>query len=472
MKLSSLTIFFPFFNDAPTVDKLVTQAYFFGKQVTEDLEVIAIHGGASKDRTMEEILKARRKHPDLVVLDHTSNQEGYGVIRHGFQAATKEWVFYTDGDAQYHLKDLLKLTEKVSVDVINGYKIRRSDPWLRIVLGKGYQLFSRFLFRLPVRDIDCDFRLIRRKYLQNIVFMSRGASILPELLLHLQRAGARFAEVPIQHYPRLHGQSNYTPFGLLFEKLQGDLKLFFAWKASVFQAMRQVEERHWWYVALREQIYEEVKKIPDPLICDVGCGTGCNMQFLKEKKYNIQGVDLSAEALHHCLERGLTEVQKGSITDLPFRQNSFDLVLLIDVLCMLESEEIPRAVEELRRILKPGGTLILNEPAFRQLRSQHDLNCLMKNRFSQRECISLLTHHGFEIQQSSYRVCFLFPVIALIKIINRCLLKLTIPIAPLNWLLLLIQRGEHALMKRGYKMPFGSSVFIVARRLRVDWPTL
>jgi SAM-dependent methyltransferase len=481
--LPSLTIFFPFFNDAGTVDALITQAYFYGRQISDNLEVIAIHGGASKDHTFDEILKAKSKYPDLVVLDHTDNRDGYGVIRHGFQAATKEWVFYTDGDAQYQLDDLQKLVKnakETGADAINGFKVRRSDQWLRVFLGRGYQFFCRFFFQLPIRDIDCDFRLIRRSVLKDIPFKGGGASILPELILNLQRRGAKFSEVPVGHYPRIYGQSNYSAIKLLMEKVIGDFKLYCHWKKEmvvspeegIFQKMYREEKTLWWFVALREMVFHEVEKLENPSICDVGCGTGNLMEFLAGHHFQVQGVDLSAVSLKYCRERGLKNVCLGSIVDLPFTDDSFDLVIVLDVLTMLEKEDLSKAVKSVHRILKPGGQLILNEPAYQWMRSQHDVACHSKRRFTKKQCVELLTAHGFEVSRASYRVCFLFPLIALVRLIKKFtyLFKLypesdiKTPSKRLNSFFLAIQRFDNRLLKLGVRLPFGSSVFLVAKK--------
>lgn len=481
--LPSLTIFFPFFNDAGTVYQLITQAYFFGGQISADVEVIAIHGGASKDHTFDEILKAKAKHPDLVVLDHSDNKDGYGVIRHGFQAATKEWVFYTDGDAQYQLGDLQKLVEdakETGADVINGFKIQRRDQWLRVLLGKGYQFFCRFFFRLPIRDIDCDFRLMRRKFLQDIPFKGGGASILPELILNLQRRGAKFSEVPVSHYSRVYGRSNYSATKLFLEKLFGDFRLYRRWKKemsapseeALFQLMHREEKSLWWFVALRELIAIEVGKQVSPSICDVGCGTGGLMELLTAHHYQVQGVDVSEVSIKYCNERGLKNVCLGSIVNLPFADESFDLVIVLDVLCMLEKGDLSKAIKNVHRVLKPGGKLILNEPAYNWLRSQHDMSCYLKSRFTKKQCVALLKSQGFEVSSDSYRVCFLFPLIALVRLIKKFtfLFKLhpksdiKTPSKHLNSFFLAIQRLEHLLLKSGFRLPFGSSIFLVAKK--------
>lgn len=229
-KLKSLSLFFPFFNDAGTVKKQIDAAYYYGSQVSSDLEVIAIHGGASRDNTLNEIYRQQRRYHDLILIDKTDNQEGYAVIKHGFRQASKEWIFYTDGDAQYHLNDLEKLVikqQETGADVVNGYKRARRDSGWRRILGEGYRIAAQVCFRLPIRDVDCDFRLIKRRWLKKINLEGRNSSILVELIKKLEAVGASFAEVPVNHYPRIYNKSNYTVFHLLSEKLIGDTQVFF-----------------------------------------------------------------------------------------------------------------------------------------------------------------------------------------------------------------------------------------------------
>ena len=229
-KLSSLSIFFPFFNDAGTVNAAIDLAYSVGRQVTKNLEVIALHGGPSHDSTWEMIQKAKRRYPRLKVINKKNNTEGYAVIKHGFEGATKDWIFYTDGDLQYDVTELKKLVVtqlKTKVDVVNGYKQHRGDNVLRTWLGTIWQNGARLLFKLPIRDIDCDFRLIRSSLLKKISLRSSGASILEELLIRLQQQGATFAEIPITHRHRTYGHSNYTWWQLVWEKVTGMCKLWF-----------------------------------------------------------------------------------------------------------------------------------------------------------------------------------------------------------------------------------------------------
>jgi len=232
-KLKSLTIFFPFFNDEGTVVHAISNAYRYGRMASKKLEVIAIHGGRSRDKTLDEIKKQKKKHPDLVIIDKTNNWERYAVIKYGFQKAKGEWIFYTDGDLQYSLRDLQKLIikqQKTHVDVVNGYRKQRSDSALRIIGGAVYRKLTKLIFKLPIDDLECDFRLIRRAALLKIKFESHNASILLELIKKLELNGAGFSEVLVNHYTRRYGYSTYGLMSLLKEKLLGDIKVWYSLK--------------------------------------------------------------------------------------------------------------------------------------------------------------------------------------------------------------------------------------------------
>lgn len=233
-KIKSLSIMIPFMNDEATVTRQIICAYVIGKKITDNLEVIALHGGQSKDNTYEKIKDMKKIYPSLIVINKFKNNEGYAVIKYGLNKATKDWVFYTDGDAQYHLEeDLPKLIGKqilTNATVVNGYKIRRHDSTLRVILGNIYRLLAKHIFKLPINDVDCDFRLIKSSLLKRITLESKDASILPEMIKKLQLIGGSFAEVPVNHYPRVYGKSNYKIFDLIKEKIIGDIKLYFYFK--------------------------------------------------------------------------------------------------------------------------------------------------------------------------------------------------------------------------------------------------
>jgi glycosyltransferase involved in cell wall biosynthesis len=172
-------------------------------------------------------------YPALKIVNASNNNEGYAVIKKGFTAAKHEWIFYTDGDLQFtvsELERLVKAQNTQKVDIVNGYRLHRNDPRLRVFIGSAYRLLCKALFLLPISDIDCDFRLIRAKYVKQVTFTAKKSSILPELIKKLEFLGATFYEVPVSHMHRQYGNSNYSALSLLHEKIIGDLQLWWTFR--------------------------------------------------------------------------------------------------------------------------------------------------------------------------------------------------------------------------------------------------
>jgi len=218
---TSLSVFFPAYNDAPSIGKLVDRAFEVLRERVSDFEVIVVNDG-SRDGTAEALDGLQQRHgPAFRVITHAENR-GYGAaLRSGFAAAGKDFVFYTDGDGQYDVGELPKLLDLVTPDVglVNGYKLERSDPWHRIAIGNVYNRFARLVFRIRLRDIDCDFRLIRRSLLDEIKLSSTSGTICVELVRKLELSPYRVVEVGVHHYPRLHGRSQFFRFRSLMTTL-------------------------------------------------------------------------------------------------------------------------------------------------------------------------------------------------------------------------------------------------------------
>jgi glycosyltransferase involved in cell wall biosynthesis len=216
-QLSSVSACFPAYNDAGTIPSMVLMVLKALPQVTGDYEVVVVNDG-SEDYTGEVLAELQRFYPALRVVTHARNR-GYGAaLRTAFGHAAKDWIFYTDGDAQYDPHELVLLAEAAGdgVDIVNGYKISRSDPLHRVVIGRLYHHFVRLVFGLPLRDTDCDFRLFRRSLLGRAPLESDSGTIALELVKKFQDAGARFVEVPVHHYHRAYGQSQFFNFRRLF----------------------------------------------------------------------------------------------------------------------------------------------------------------------------------------------------------------------------------------------------------------
>ena len=223
-----LSVFFPAYNDSGTIASLVITALQTARRLTSDFEVIIINDG-SADATSKIAEELARTYPEVKVVHHQQNRGYGGALRSGFASATRDLIFYTDGDAQYDPAEMEVLWDAFndSVDLVNGYKISRSDPLHRIVIGRIYHHTVRILFGLKVRDVDCDFRLMRRTIFDRVHLEKNSGVICLELMKKVQDAGFRIGEVPVHHYHRAYGRSQFFNFRRLFRTGIDVMKLWY-----------------------------------------------------------------------------------------------------------------------------------------------------------------------------------------------------------------------------------------------------
>jgi len=209
----SITAFFPAYNDAGTIASMVVTADRTLRALTDDYEVIVVNDG-SPDHTAEILADLRTRYPKLRVVSHPTNRGYGGALRSGFANASKELICYTDGDAQYDPREFKLLVERLrdDVDMVQGYKIQRHDPLHRVVIGKLYHWIVRAAFNLHVRDVDCDFRLIRKRVFDEVELTQDSGVICVELMTKIEQARFRLTEVPVHHYHRAYGQSQFFNF--------------------------------------------------------------------------------------------------------------------------------------------------------------------------------------------------------------------------------------------------------------------
>lgn len=227
-KYPSISAFFPCYNDAKTIGKMVDDVTRVLARATNKYEILVVDDG-SQDNSREVLKKQAKKNKNLRLIFHEKNKGYGGALKSGFAACSGELIFYTDGDGQYdpaELDHLLNLMTE-NVDFINGIKMGRKDSWDRVFFGNMHKFITRWLFWLPIYDTDCDFRLIRKKILNKITLSSNSGSICPELVKKAQRAGARFREVSVHHYERKHGRSQFFKIDKIAKTYWDLFKLWF-----------------------------------------------------------------------------------------------------------------------------------------------------------------------------------------------------------------------------------------------------
>lgn len=251
----------------------------------------------------------------------------------------------------------------------------------------------------------------------------------------------------------------------------------FQMNTGEYEAMYRVERDHWWYRGLRGLLFYWTRKSignrkeTDIRMLDAGCGTGINLSEHEKWGVNMWGVDASPNAISFTKKRGAKQVFEAYIQQLPFDDQFFDIIYTMDVIVMLPEQEVKRAFLEFKRCLKPQGVLILNSATLHFLYSSHDVASHVLSRHSKNLLEELLIETGFVVEKSTYRLFFLFPLLAAVKIIQKIGLQSkkaeqvkgdlekTSPL--LNAILFPVMKLENFLLKR-INLPIGTSLFVVA----------
>lgn len=233
VKLASLSIFFPCFNEEKNVPIMVNQALKVLPKVAKKFEIIVVNDG-SDDRTKQVTQQLMAQYSQVKLVSHQQNQ-GYGAtVRTGFSVCQYDWIFFTDGDAQF---DLQELTDFVSYSqnyqAILGFRKQRADGFKRALFAKLYKFYIDALFRVHVKDIDCAFKLIKAELIKDLDFFSNGAFISAELLYKLKKKKVRFKQLPVNHYQRQHGKSTGANWRVIAIGLLEPLKLYLKMKFNL-----------------------------------------------------------------------------------------------------------------------------------------------------------------------------------------------------------------------------------------------
>jgi glycosyltransferase involved in cell wall biosynthesis len=203
----SLSVFFPCWNEQASIEPLTRKAVTVLEAIGADYEVIIVDDG-STDQTGQIADRLAAENERIRVIHHPTNR-GYGAaLQSGFRAASKDWVFYTDGDGQFDLNELPPLLELMDrYDIVSCYRLNRQEGWLRKFNAFCWTRLVGLLFNLPLKDIDCAFKLYKRSIFDDMELLSTGALIDTEILARAKRKGCRITQVGVRHYPRIAGRA-------------------------------------------------------------------------------------------------------------------------------------------------------------------------------------------------------------------------------------------------------------------------
>ncbi len=242
-------------------------------------------------------------------------------------------------------------------------------------------------------------------------------------------------------------------------------------KKIAYKEMYENEMSHAWYIATRKLMIKNITKYlkKDEKILDAGCGTGGTIQFLKKAGFsNIYGVDVNKDAIGYCQKRGIKNICIGNLNNLDFKRNSFDAVICLDVLYHKNINK-STALNQFNKVLKKGGILYLQEPAFDWLKSEHDKVIETESRFTDGEIRKLVQNSGFTIIKLSYFNFLLSPIIILKRILEKLFVKnrKTSDVyrqnRSVNFIMLQILYLETKIIEN-FNIPFGISIICISKK--------
>ncbi len=227
--ISELSVFFPAYNEAENIEKAVRAAKKVLQKVAEKWEIIVVDDG-SRDKTAEIADKLGKKDARIRVISHQVNQGYGGALKTGYKSAKYKWVAFTDADGQFDFSEITKFIEKqkrTNSDLVLGYRLQRADSFARKMFTLVWGAIPALIWGMQVRDYSCGFKLVRKKVftdVQPLVGEEKVTQI--EMLIKAKRAGFKFAEVGVQHYPREYGSQTGADIGVVAKSIKDLMKLW------------------------------------------------------------------------------------------------------------------------------------------------------------------------------------------------------------------------------------------------------
>lgn len=214
MRKPNITMFFPAYNEAENIPKLLSSAAKILKEVANNYEILVIVYEGSTDGTIDAVKRFANKDKKIRLLIQPKNKKGIGYAKiMGFGNAKYPYIFYADADNQFNLDDFKKFLPYIyKYDIIAGYRIKRHDPKMRVLISKIYNTVMRLLFKVEEMDLDCAFRLVNKRVINSISLICCTGVATTELLAKARKKGFKIKEIGVHHYPRLHGKPVFSSF--------------------------------------------------------------------------------------------------------------------------------------------------------------------------------------------------------------------------------------------------------------------
>jgi len=221
----SLSVFFPCYNEEANVEPLARKTVAVLEPLVRDWELILVNDG-SRDKTGEVIDRLGAENPRIRPVHHAKNG-GYGAaLQTGFRSAKKDYVFFTDGDGQFDVREIETLLDRrAEADILCGYRQHRQDKWIRKVNAACWGWLVKRMLRFRCRDVDGAFKLFRREIFDHIKMKSNGAMISAEILARASRAGYTMIDIPVTHLPRMAGTQTGAKFRVILKAFKELVKL-------------------------------------------------------------------------------------------------------------------------------------------------------------------------------------------------------------------------------------------------------
>lgn len=233
--IDSISVFFPAYNEGQNIENILDLAIKVLDEIAENWEIIVVDDG-STDNTFELSEKISEKEKKVRVISHEKNR-GYGAsLKSGFYNSRYPWICFTDADGQFDFSEIKKLIEKqkeTKKDMVIGYYLKRKVSFFTIFTSKLWEIVILVFFGLKVRDIDCGFKLVSKKVIDNIdkLESERGAFISSELLIKAKEKGFEFVEIGVNHFPRKKGIGTGRKPDVIIKSF---IDLFKLWKKIKF----------------------------------------------------------------------------------------------------------------------------------------------------------------------------------------------------------------------------------------------